>query len=159
MRARALFGQLAAFGAVGAVGLLVDVALFNLLRASILTPDSFGGAVLVAKIVSTTAAIAVNWVGNRYWSFAAARTAAPAREMLGFFAVSLVAMLVPLTCLFVSHVLLGLTSALADNISSNVIGLVLGAAVRFVVYRRWVFTGVMRGRPEGAPGAPVAAGS
>jgi len=158
VRARALLRQLAAFGAVGLVGLVVDVGLFNLLRATVIAPDSFTGAVLVAKIVSTTAAIAVNWAGNRYWSFAAERTAAPGREMLGFFVVSVAAMVVPLTCLFVSHAVLGFTSVLADNISSNVIGLALGAVARFWLYRRWVFTGTAAPRPT-VPRQAVAAGS
>lgn len=157
-KVRALLRQFAAFGMVGLAGLVVDVGLFNLLRATVLAPDSFAGAVLAAKILSTTAAIAVNWVGNRYWSFAAERTKAPGREVLGFFAVSIAAMVVPLTCLFVSHVVLGLTSALADNISSNVIGLVLGAAVRFWLYRRWVFTGLTVPRPA-VPRQTVAAES
>ncbi|MGN7860861.1 GtrA family protein [Microbacterium sp. 22303] len=141
---RGLLRQIAAFGVVGVVGLVVDVGLFNFLRSSVLGPDSFTGAVFIAKVISSMVAIAVNWAGNRYWSFAAERTAAPGREMLGFFAVSVSAMAVPLGCLFVSHVILGLTSALADNVASNVIGLVLGAVVRFVLYRRWVFTGLRK---------------
>ncbi|MEB4613708.1 GtrA family protein [Leucobacter sp. M11] len=159
MKLWALFRQLAAFGMVGLTGLIVDVALFNLLRSTVLDKESFAGAVLVAKFVSTVAAIAVNWVGNRYWSFAAERTMAPGREMLRFFVISIGAMLVPLTCLFISHVLLGLTSALADNIASNVVGLVLGAAVRFALYRRWVFTGVTPPQTLDAPQPAVAAES
>ncbi|WP_245907361.1 GtrA family protein [Leucobacter massiliensis] len=159
MRRTALLRQLTAFGAVGMIGLLVDVGLFNLLRASILTPEAFAGAVLLAKALASVAAIAVNWVGNRYWSFAAQRTERPGREALGFFAVSIAAMLIPLACLFVSHVLLGLRSALADNISANVVGLLLGAAARFVLYRRWIFTGVSRPDRETAPRPAGAAGS
>ena len=142
VKMRVLLRQLAAFGAVGAIGVVVDVGLFNILRSRVLAPGSVAGAVLIAKVISTTVAISVNWVGNRYWSFSAERTGTPAREMLGFFAVSLATMAVPLACLFVSHTVLGLTSALADNISGNVVGLGLGAVVRFLVYRRWVFTGV-----------------
>ena len=39
----------------------------------------------------------------------------------------------------ISHYLLGLDSALADNISANVVGLVLGTLFRFWSYRKWVF--------------------
>ncbi len=45
-----------------------------------------------------------------------------------------------LACLWISHYLLGYTSLLADNVSSNVIGLFLGSAFRFVLYRHWVFS-------------------
>lgn len=48
-------------------------------------------------------------------------------------------MLIGLTCLWVSHYVLGYTSLLADNISSNVIGLALGTVFRFWLYREWVF--------------------
>ena len=42
-------------------------------------------------------------------------------------------------CLWFSRYVLGLTTPLADNVSANVIGLSLGAAVRFWVFRRYVF--------------------
>ena len=47
------------------------------------------------------------------------------------------------------HYLLGFTSLLADNISSNVIGLALGTAFRFSLYRLWVFS-PRRGEPKPA---------
>ena len=46
---------------------------------------------------------------------------------------------ISLACLWISHHLLGFTSLLADNISTNVIGLALGTAFRFFLYRYWVF--------------------
>lgn len=61
------------------------------------------------------------------------------REGLEFIAVSLGGMLIALGCLWTSHYVLELTSPLADNISTNVVGLVLGTAFRFVFYRMWVF--------------------
>ena len=39
----------------------------------------------------------------------------------------------------VSHYVLGLRSAVADNVSANVVGVGLGTAFRFVAYRFWVF--------------------
>jgi putative flippase GtrA len=48
-------------------------------------------------------------------------------------------MIISLSCLWVSHYLLGFESALADNISANVIGLVLGTVFRFWGYHNWVF--------------------
>ncbi|WP_246159946.1 hypothetical protein [Microbacterium rhizomatis] len=43
-----------------------------------------------------------------------------------------------------SHYLLGFTSQLADNISGNVVGLVLGTAFRFAAYRWLVFSPRLR---------------
>ncbi|MGH3703932.1 MAG: GtrA family protein, partial [Agromyces sp.] len=48
-------------------------------------------------------------------------------------------MAIALGCLWVSHHWLGYTSLLADNIATNVVGLALGTAFRFVLYRYWVF--------------------
>ena len=61
------------------------------------------------------------------------------REAVEFFIASVAGSLVALACLGVSHYGLHLTSAFADNISANVVGLVLGSLLRFVAYRQWVF--------------------
>ena len=52
------------------------------------------------------------------------------------------------TCLAISHYALGFTSALADNISANVIGLVLGTMFRFWAYRTYVFSETPEESPE-----------
>ncbi|GAB3120012.1 GtrA family protein [Glaciibacter psychrotolerans] len=144
------------FGAVGLVGFAVDVTVFNLLRATVFDPHLVHAGPIYAKIVSTILAIVVNWLGNRYWTFSSNRQSRTVREGIEFFAVSLVGMGIGLACLWFSHYVLGMTSVLADNISSNVIGLGLGAAFRFVLYRYWVFA-PGRGRAEGTgPGSATA---
>ncbi|TFD22854.1 GtrA family protein [Cryobacterium sp. TMT2-23] len=141
-RLLAFASQVAKFGAVGLVGFVVDITVFNLLRASIFSPDLVHAGPLYAKIVSTMLAIVANWIGNRYWTFGASRQSKTMREGAEFFAVSLAGMGIGLACLWVSHYLLGYTSVLADNISSNVVGLFLGSVFRFVLYRYWVFSPV-----------------
>ncbi len=148
--------QIAQFGLVGGAGLLVDLAVFNLLRATVFHPDAVEAGPLLAKVASTVVAIAVNWVGNRYWTFGKQRTTRRGREALEFLAVSLLGMVIGLACLYVSHYVLGLTSPLADNVSANVIGLGLGSAVRFVLYRQWVYSPARR---HAAPQVPVASGT
>jgi hypothetical protein len=49
-------------------------------------------------------------------------------------------MCVPLACIGVSRYVLQLHSLLADNIASNVVGLVLGTIVRFLLYKFWVYS-------------------
>jgi putative flippase GtrA len=44
-------------------------------------------------------------------------------------------------CLAISHYVLDLTSPLADNVSANIVGLVLGTVFRFWAYRTHVFSG------------------
>ena len=138
---RSLFGELARFGAVGAVALAVDVVGFNLLR--------FAGGEgplydrpLTAKIVSVTASTTVAYLGNRLWTFRRQRspTVAMHREFTLFVLFSAVGLGIAVACLAVSHYALGFTGPVADNIAANVVGLGLATAFRFWSYRRWVFT-------------------
>ncbi|WP_233245595.1 GtrA family protein [Salinibacterium hongtaonis] len=137
--AKRLAGQLMRFGAVGAVGLVIDVGVFNILRLTVLSPENLHEGPVIAKLISTSLAIIANWLGNRHWTFRRAQRANPVGEGLRFAAVSVAAMVIPLTCLWLSHYVLGFTSALADNISTNVVGLGLGMVFRFLLYRSWVF--------------------
>jgi putative flippase GtrA len=135
----ALLHQLSKFALVGGVGFVLDVAVFNGLRLTLLSPERLHEGPLLAKAVSTLVAIAANWVGNRYWTFGPHRSTRGAVEAVEFVGVSVLGMLVGIGCLWVSHYALGLDSVLADNVSSNVIGLLLGSAVRFTLYRHWVY--------------------
>jgi putative flippase GtrA len=126
------------FGVVGLIGLVIDIALFNALRLGALG-DGWVSTAIGAKTVSTSVAIICNWIGNRYWTFRRHRRKNYVREFAEYLVVSLGGMLISLACLWVSHHLLGLTSLLADNLSTNVIGLALGTAFRFALYRYWVF--------------------
>jgi putative flippase GtrA len=93
---------------------------------------------LVAKTVSTLVAIAANWVGNLYWTFGPHGRTRSALEAAEFVAVSVLGMLVGIGCLYASHCLLGLDAVLADNISSNVIGLLVRRS-NLRLYRHWVY--------------------
>jgi putative flippase GtrA len=132
---RPLFRQLWKFALVGGVGFVVDTVSFTLLR---LTP-AFAHSPLKAGIISAALAIAANWLGNRYWTFGPHRSSRGLMEAVEFFGVSLLGTLVALGCLAFSHYVLRLDSVLEDNISKNVVGLVLGSAIRFVLYRSWVY--------------------
>ena len=143
-----LVRQLARFGMVGAVGFVLDVAVFNLLMVTVFGADRVHEGPVYAKVISTSVAIIANWLGNRYWTFGATRQDRVAREGMEFALVSLAGMGISVGCLFVSHYLLGFTSLLADNISSNVIGLALGTIFRFTLYRQWVFNPKRRSRSE-----------
>lgn len=137
---RGLISQLARFGAVGAVGFVVDVSLFNLLRSTLFEPSHVEGGAIWAKVVSTAVAIVVNWIGNRYWTFRREVRRHPLSEAVEFFAVSLVGLGIQVGCLWLAHYVLGFTSQLDDNISGNFIGLGIATIFRFALYRLWVFS-------------------
>lgn len=135
----AFLRELLSFGLVGSVGLVVDIVVFNALRTTMLSPTFVHGGPLFAKVISTTFAIGCNWVGNRLWTYRDRRRSDVVREGLEFAVVSGAGMAIALCCLWVSHYLLGYTSLLADNVATNIVGLALGTAFRFVLYRWWVF--------------------
>jgi len=127
------------FGVVGLIGFVIDIALFNALRVGLLGEGTWAQSAIGAKTISTSVAIVFNWLGNRYWTFRRHRRRHALREFAEYAIVSVGGMAISLACLWISHHVLGLTSLLADNISTNVIGLALGTAFRFLLYRYWVF--------------------
>ncbi|GIG36491.1 GtrA family protein [Cellulomonas pakistanensis] len=125
-----------AFGGVGAVAFVVDVGVYNLLRATVLEESP-----IWSKVASVTVATTVAWLGNRTLAFRDRRGGPVAHEALLFAATNVVGLLASAACLFVSHYVLGLTSQLADNVAGNVVGVGLGTVVRYVGYRAIVFRG------------------
>lgn len=128
------------FGIVGLVGVGIDVGIFNLLRLDLIGHGWWINEAIGAKVISTSIAIIANWLGNRYWTFRTERHKHIVREFFEFVAASLIGLGVTLSCLWISHYVLGLTSVLEDNISGNIVGLVLGTLARFVLYRFWVWS-------------------
>ena len=139
-----LVREIAKFGVVGMLAFVIDVGLFNLLMFA-------GGSgplndkPLTAKVISVVAATTFAYFGNRFWTFRHRARTNMGREYVLFFVLNGIAMLIALSCLWFSHYALGLDSALADNISANVIGLVLGTLFRFWSYRKWVFPAIPAG--------------
>jgi putative flippase GtrA len=130
--------ELGKFGVIGLVAYIIDLTIFNVLR--------FAGGEgplydkpLTAKVISVLAATTFAYFGNRHWTFKDRSRSSFRRQYTLYFVFNAVGMIISLSCLWVSHYLLGFESALADNISANVIGLVLGTIFRFWGYHNWVF--------------------
>lgn len=139
----ALVHELAKFGTVGVVAFVVDVALYNLFVFGFPSggPGPLDGSPLWAKVASTAVATVVAWCGNRWWTFRHRRTPGKRREFALFVFFNAVGLLIALACLWFSRYVLGLESQLADNVSGNGIGLLLGTVFRFWAYRNFVFRG------------------
>ena len=128
-----LLHEVAKFGVVGAVSYVIDTGLFNVFRLGVhLGP-------LTSKTLSVIVATTFAYFANRHWTFRHRERSGLGREYVLFFVLNGVGLLIALACLATSHYLLDLRSNLADNISANVIGLVLGTLFRFWSYRKWVF--------------------
>ena len=154
-KSQTLLAQLTKFALVGGVGFVLDVGIFNLLRLTVFSNENMHEGPIVAKFISTVVAIAANWIGNRYWTFGPHRSSRSVTEAVEFVVVSLVGMGIGLGCLFISHYVLRLDTVLADNISSNVIGLILGSVVRFTLYKSWVYHPGRANRVSAVSSAPV----
>ncbi len=145
------------FGVVGAVAYVVDTGLFNVLL-HVGEEPLLEGRPLTAKVVSVCVATMVAWLGNRYWTFRRRRRSAVPRELLLFVVVNVGGLLLALLPLAVSHYVLGLTSAVADNVAANVVGLALGTLFRFLMYRTVVFNQVAPVDQVAAPVVPAQPG-
>jgi dolichol-phosphate mannosyltransferase len=128
--------EVRSFLLVGAVGYVVDVAAFNLLRStpplSILDPS-------VARTAAVGLAMCVTYVGSRRFTWPAQGSTDRSREVAMFLVANAIGFGLSLMCLLISHDLLHLTSRLDDNVSANGVGLALGTAFRFFAYRHAVF--------------------
>lgn len=140
LRLGGLLAEVAKFGTVGLMALVVDVGLFNLLRFA--GPDGEGvlfDKPLTAKLLSVIVAITFSYYANRHWTYRDRARSGFGREYVLFVSINGIATVIALGTLWTSHYALGLTSPLADNISANVVGLALGTMFRFWAYRTYVF--------------------
>lgn len=133
-----LYREMLKFGVVGAGAFVIDAGGFNLLV--------YGGGhgplhhrPLTAKILSASLAVVAAWLGNRYWTFRRRRRPQVHHELFLFAVVNGVGLLIAVVCLGFSRYVLGLESAVADNISGTIIGTALGTLFRFWAYRTFVF--------------------
>lgn len=137
-RGRTLGREASGFAVAGAFGLAVDIGGYNAL-VHLGGDGLLADQPLVAKTVSLVAGTTVAYAGNRFWTYRDRPRGRLAREYTLYMALSSVALLIALVCLWVSRYVLDLRTPVADNVSANVVGLALGSLFRFLTYRRYVF--------------------
>lgn len=127
---RILLKEIAAFGLIGLISLVIDLSIYNAL-----SPHGW----LKAKLVSTTVATAFAYFGNRYLSFSHRARTSIGRETSFFFGINAIV-------LIISELVLGLfaypLNQRNDHLVMNVVNLgtiALGTVFRFWSYKRFVF--------------------
>jgi putative flippase GtrA len=127
---RILLKEVAAFGMIGAISLVIDLGIYNLLADQ---------GWLKAKCVSTIVATVFAYFGNRHLSFSHRARTSIGRETSFFFAINL-------AVLAVSEVILAVfaypLNQRSDHLVMNVVNLAtigLGTVFRFWAYKRFVF--------------------
>lgn len=129
------------FLAVGGLATLVALFLFNVLVHGVLPgmPVLLGDQPIPAYVLANSVGMVVSYHGSRTWAFRDRPTTHADGGLTAFVAINLVTMLLPIACLTISRDVLGLDDPVSDNIAANVIGLVLGLAARFYLFRTYVF--------------------
>ena len=146
------------FGLVGALAFIVDFGTFNLLQHGPL--GVLHGHSNAANVISATVATIFSWVMNRLWTYRGRTQDNAAREALLFAVGNIGGLLITQFCLLFTHEVLGLRSALADNIAAYIVGFGLGTAFRFIFYHYIVFNGTTDDdEADGAPAADDPAGT
>ena len=135
------------FAVTGIAAYATDLVVFNALILGTPTSSTW------AKVASSAAAIVVAFVGSRWYTWRGRRSDSPVREWSLFVLFSVLAALLQLACLVVSRDAFGLRSALADNVSANVVGMGLATLFRFWTFRTFVFPAPAAAAPERAAAA------
>lgn len=128
-----LWRELAKFGAIGLLAFVIDLGGFNLLVSGTLE-----NKVTTAKLISGGVATVFAWLGNRYWTFRHRRNRPVHHEVVLFFAVNAVALVVSAAWVAFAHYVINATGTLALNLAAFT-GIGLGTLLRFWAYRRFVF--------------------
>ncbi|WP_199552981.1 GtrA family protein [Streptomyces sp. N35] len=127
-----LWREIAKFGAVGGVGMLVNLGVFNLLRHTTEIP------VVRASILATAAAICCNYVGFRYFTYRDRDKSSRTKEMTLFLLFSIVGLVIENGVLYAATYGFHWDSPLQSNVFKFV-GIGIATLFRFWSYRTWVF--------------------
>jgi putative flippase GtrA len=128
------------FLAVGGLATAVALVIFNVLvHGLVLGTPPLGDQPVLAYVVANSVGMVVSYHGSRRWAFRDRPSHHADGGLTAFVVINLATMLIPIACLSISRDGLGLTDPLSDNISANVVGLMLGQAARFFLFRTLVF--------------------
>ncbi|KOG31745.1 GtrA family protein [Streptomyces wedmorensis] len=120
------------FGAVGGLGVLVNMGVFNLVRNTTELP------VVRASLIATVVAIAFNYIGFRYFTYRDREKSGRARELSLFLLFSVIGMVIENGVLYAATYGFGWDSSLQSNFF-KFFGIGVGTIFRFWSYRTWVF--------------------
>lgn len=124
--------ETAKFGVVGVIGAIVQFAIQTPLYVS------FHMGAITSQFIAIIFAIAVTYVGNRYWAFKHRKTDNVPRESMIFFVMSGIGTAIQLGITALGMHGLGLKSGLAYTLVTCV-GIGVGTIFRLFAYKKFVF--------------------
>src|SRR5215471_18227147 len=131
-RIRYLVPELAKFGIVGGIGIVID------LGGAALLHNTYHVGPLAAKAISLTAATTFTYLGSRFWTFRHRENQPVLREAVLFVTINLVGLVIAEVVIAFTVYGLGLKDPIAYN-AASLLGTALGTIFRFCAYRKWVF--------------------
>ncbi|QBR92018.1 GtrA family protein [Nocardioides euryhalodurans] len=141
VRGQRLAGEVGRFLAVGLLATIVAIVLFNLLVHGFSAGDfaPLNEQPELAYVIANVTGMVISFKGTKQWAFRERSARHADGGVIAFIVINLATMTIPITCLWLSRNGLGLDDPLSDNVSANVIGLLLANAARFVLFRQYVF--------------------
>jgi len=138
--------EVAKFGVVGAVGLVVNIAVSNLLWRYTDIPTVRAG------LLATFVAILCNYVGFRYWTYRDRDKSGRTRELTLFLLFSVVGAVIETGVLYAATYGFGWDTPVQSNVF-KIVGIGIATMFRFWSYRTWVFRAlpVEEAQPEAGP--------
>ncbi|MFJ8855336.1 GtrA family protein [Streptomyces sp. NPDC102437] len=149
-RLELLAREVAKFGVVGAVGLVVNIAVSNLLWRYTAIPTVRAG------LLATLVAILGNYLGFRYWTYRDRDKSGRTRELTLFLLFSAVGAVIETGVLYVATYGFGWNSPVQSNVF-KILGIGIATLFRFWSYRTWVFKALPVERPAPAVENPAPA--
>ncbi|THA70195.1 GtrA family protein [Streptomyces sp. A0642] len=142
--------EVAKFGVVGAVGLVVNIAVSNLLWRYTDIPTVRAG------LLATLVAILCNYVGFRYWTYRDRDKTGRTRELTLFLLFSVVGAVIETGVLYAATYGFGWDTPVQSNVF-KIVGIGIATLFRFWSYRTWVFRALPDGEtlPAGEASADV----
>jgi putative flippase GtrA len=140
-RTQRFIAEVGRFLAVGGAATIVALVIFNLLVHGFNTGDHalLKDQPILAYVLANSVGMGVSYYGSRHWAFRDRPPVTSDGGLTSFAGINFLTMLIPIGCLAISRDVLGLDDPISDNVSANVIGLVLGLAARFALFRTYVF--------------------
>ncbi|MFF9481450.1 GtrA family protein [Streptomyces sp. NPDC014733] len=131
-RLEQLLREVAKFGAVGGAGVIVNFAVFNLVRHLTELP------VVRASVIATVVATGTNYLGYRYFTYRDRDKQGRTRELSLFLLFSIAGLIIENGMLYAATYGFGWDSPLQSNVF-KFLGIGVATLFRFWSYRTWVF--------------------
>ncbi|MEI7055419.1 GtrA family protein [Nocardioides sp. CCNWLW239] len=143
LRRTRLLGEVVRFMMVGGIATAVAFVLFNgLVHGFFMGAGPMNGQPIPAYVIANTVGMLISYELSRRWTFRHRVSDHADGGFTAYVIINAVTMLLPIGCLYVTRSMLDWDSAIADNLSANVVGVLLGQIARFFLFRKFVF-----GRP------------